>query len=137
MDLRNQLPQLQSRPEGQTGRNIREVSGRETSPQDSRQVWPLLIFSLFPFCEKIIDLLGGQINDPCLENAILIRSSQQLPCLSLEPLKGFLSRQDALQGPSTHLVVRCIRNYIETRILSGVSAGGMEVPGHRQKQLSQ
>ena len=28
------------------------------------QVWTLTQFFMFPFCKKIIDLAGGQINDP-------------------------------------------------------------------------
>ena len=28
------------------------------------QVWPLIHFFLFPFCKKIIDLPGGQFNNP-------------------------------------------------------------------------
>ena len=50
-----------------------------------------LNFFLFPFCKKIIDLPGGQINDPSSGNTILCSSYQQLPCLRLGPLKGFLS----------------------------------------------
>ena len=37
--------------------NMRRVIGKRL------QVWPQLNFFLFPFCEKIIDLPGGQIND--------------------------------------------------------------------------
>ena len=47
---------------------------------------------------------------PCQGNTILFRSSQQLPCLLLRPLKGFLSWHGALQEPSTHLV-HCFGNY--------------------------
>ena len=51
-------------------------------------------------------------------NTILSRSSQQLPHLSLGPLKGSLSWYGALWG-STRFV-RCFRNYRETRTPSGV-----------------
>ena len=52
-------------------------------------------------------------------NSFLFRSSQQLPCLHLGPLKGFLSWYGALQWRSTRLV-RCLRNYRESRTPSGV-----------------
>ena len=47
-------------------------------------------------------------------NTFLFRSSQQLPCLRLGPLKGFMSWHGAHQGPPTRLV-RCFWNYKETR----------------------
>ena len=50
---------------------------------------------------------------PHRRNTSLFRSSQQLPRLRLEPLKGFLSRHGAFQGTSTRLV-RCFRNYKDT-----------------------
>ena len=64
------------------------------------------------FLWKIIDL---QINDPWLGNTILFRSFQQLPRLCLEPLKGVVSAQKALNSPCALL-----RNYRETRIPSSV-----------------
>ena len=72
---------------------------------------------------------------PRQENAVFFCSSQQLPCLSLGPLKGFLSSHGAIQGPSTRLV-RCFRNYRDTRTPSGVPLGA-EVPGHHEQQLTQ
>ena len=83
------------------------------------QVWPLTQIFSVSFLWKIIDLLGGQINDPSSGNNILFRSSQQLPRLRLGPLKGFLSWHSALQGPSTRLV-HCFQNYRDTRTPSGV-----------------
>ena len=56
------------------------------------QVWPLTHFFLFPFC---------------------------FPRLRLRPSKGFLSWHGALLGPSTRLV-RCFRNYRDTRTPPGV-----------------
>ena len=41
----------------------------------------------------------GKLNDPLLGNTFVFRSSQKLPCLCLEPLKGILSWQGLLQGP--------------------------------------
>ena len=68
------------------------------------------------FLYKIIDLPGGQINDPHQGNTILFRS---------------------LQGPSTRLM-RCFRNYRDTRTPSGVPRTlSAEVPGHSQQQLTQ
>ena len=52
-------------------------------------------------------------------NSILCSSSQQLPCLRLGTLKGFLSWHSALQGPSTCLM-RYFQNYRDTRTPSGV-----------------
>ena len=60
---------------------------------------------LFPFCENSLICLEGKSMTPHRENSILFRSSQQLPRLHL--------------GPSTHLV-RCFRNYRDTRTPSGV-----------------
>ena len=53
------------------------------------------------------------------ETPFLFRSSQELPRLRLGPTKGFLSWHGALLGPSTRLV-RCFRNYRDTRTPSGV-----------------
>ena len=43
----------------------------------------LVIYLLFPFCEKLFICLEGK--------SMTFRSSQQLPCLHLKPLKGILS----------------------------------------------
>ena len=53
------------------------------------------------------------------EKTFLFRSSQQLPGLRLEPLKGFLSWHGVFQGPLTSLVL-CFQNYRETKTPSGV-----------------
>ena len=45
----------------------------------------------FLFVKRIIDLPGGQINEPSLGNIFLFCSSQQLPRLRLGLLKSFLS----------------------------------------------
>ena len=55
------------------------------------QVWPLTHFFLFPFCEHSLICLEGKSMTPHRGNAILFRSSQQLPRLRLGPSKGFLS----------------------------------------------
>ena len=60
---------------------------------------------------------------PSRGNTILCSSSQQLPRLCLGPLKGFLSWQDVLQGPST-FPLRCFQKYRETRTLSCVLHSG-------------
>ena len=83
------------------------------------QVWPLTQFYLFPFCENSLICLEGKSMTPHRGNTILFRSSQQLPRLRLGPSKGFLSCHGALLGPSTRLV-RCFRNYRDTRTPSGV-----------------
>ena len=88
-------------------------------PPMPTQVWPQTQFFSVSFLWKLIDLPGGQINDPSLGNTTLFRSSQQLPRLHPGPLKGFLSWHGALQGPSTRLV-RCFRNYRDTKTPSGV-----------------
>ena len=66
------------------------------------QVCPFTQFLSVSFLvKKIIDLPGGQINDPLIGETLLIlfRSSQQLPRLRL---------------------VRCFRNYRDTTTPSGV-----------------
>ena len=65
----------------------------------------LLHFYLSFFCIKSLVCLEGKSMTPHWENTILFRSSQQLPRLRL--------------GPSTRLV-RCFRNYRDTRTPSGV-----------------
>ena len=78
-------------------------------------------FFLFPFWkEKSLIFLEGKSMTPHQGNTILFRSSQQLPRLRLGPSKGFLSWHGALLGPSTCLV-RCFRNYRDTRTPSGVT----------------
>ena len=63
---------------------------------------------------------------PYLRNAIIFRSSQQLPRLSLGPLEGLFEL--TLHGPSTHLV-HCFRNYRDTRTRVRHAALGAEVSG--------
>ena len=70
------------------------------------------IFFLFHFWKKVTNLPGGKslmIPRACQGKTFLFRSSQQLPCLWLGPLKAFLSWYGTLQGPSTHLL-RCFSN---------------------------
>ena len=64
------------------------------------------ILFLFPFCTKSLICLEGKLMTPHWRNTILFRSSLQLPRLCL--------------GPSTRLV-RCFRNYRDTRTPSGVA----------------
>ena len=84
-----------------------------TSPTYTTQGWQpgsgLLTnshFFCFLFCKKNHWFALG--------NFILFCSSQQLPCLCLGPLEGFLSWHGALQWLSICLV-RCYRNYRDTR----------------------
>ena len=62
-----------------------------STPEENDQVWPLIHFFLFPFCENSLICLEGKSMTPRRGNTILFRSSQQLPRLRLGPLKGFLS----------------------------------------------
>ena len=78
------------------------------------------IFFCFLFLWSSLICLEGKSMTPLRGNAILFRSSQQLPRLRLRPSKGFLSWHGALLGPSTRLV-RCFRNYRDTRTPSGVA----------------
>ena len=64
-----------------------------------------------------------------------LASYQQLPSLRLSPLKGFLSWHGALQEPLTCLEC-CFQKYRETMTASVCAALGVEVSGHRQKQLT-
>ena len=64
--------------------------------------------------QTIIDLPGGQklgksMTPPYQGNTFFFRSSQQLPILGLEPMKGFLSCHGTL--PCVH----CLHNYRDTR----------------------
>ena len=84
------------------------------------QVWSLTQFYSVSFLKKNPWFAWrGKSMTPHQGNTILFRSSQQLPCLCLGHSKGFLSWHGALLGPSTCLV-RCFRNYRDTRTLSGV-----------------
>ena len=49
------------------------------------------IFFCFLFVKKSLICLESKSMTSCWGNAILLHSSQQLPCLRLGPLKGFLS----------------------------------------------
>ena len=98
------------------------------------QVWSLTQF--FPFSEKSLICLEGKSMTPHRGNTNLFRSSQQLPRLRLGPIEGLFELTRTLLGPSTRLV-RCFRNYRDTRTPSGCAALGAEVPGHRQQQLTQ
>ena len=88
---------------------------------DNQQVWPLTttFFSHFFVKKKSLICLEGKSMTPQRGNTFLLHYSQELPRLRLGPLKGFLSSHSALQGPSTRLV-RCFRNYRDTRTPSGV-----------------
>ena len=66
------------------------------------QVWPLIHFflvknNLFAFGAKLWPLIR--------DNIVIFYSCQPLPCLSLGPLKGFLSQLCAFKGPQVHLYV--------------------------------
>ena len=89
-------------------------------PSVNQQVWLLTEFFLCPFCKNSLICLEGKSMTPYWGNTILFRSSQQLPGLRLGPSKGFLSWHGALLGPSPCLV-RCFRNYRDTRTVSGVA----------------
>ena len=79
------------------------VGGRRRLPVRRRQVCPLTQSFSVSFLWKIIDLPGGQINDPWSGDTIFLLL---LPAtrLCLRPLKGFLSWHVAFQGPAT---LRC------------------------------
>ena len=88
-----------------SGQKEREMSGASALGYEKCHVVPGLATNSF-FCFLFVK---GQINDPSLGNTILFRSSQQLPRLCLEP--------------STRLV-RCFRNYKDTRTPSGCAGLG-------------
>ena len=80
--------------------------GGSCNPTTWRQVWSLTQFFSVSFCKKSLICLEGKSMTPCRgDTIILFRSSQQLPRLRL--------------GPLTRLV-RCFRNYRDTRPPSGV-----------------
>ena len=95
-----------------------------------------LNFFLFPFCTKSLICLKGKSITPLRGNTIILRSSQQLPRLRLRPLKSFF---ELTRSPSRALDLPCallpeLQRYKDT---SRCAALGVEVPGHRQKQLTQ
>ena len=95
------------------------------------QVWPLANFFLSPFGKKIIYLSGPLLGQTLFSSVSL----KKLAHLRLQPLNGFLSGySDLKQGPST-LCVCWFQNYREAGI--SCAALGVEVPGHRQQQLTQ
>ena len=66
------------------------------APSNFEHFWPLFQFFLLTFCKKIIDLPGGQINDPRVGGKycfLLLLPATPRP--SLGPLKGFLSPYSA------------------------------------------
>ena len=78
------------------------------------------IICCFLVCEKSLICLERQFYDPSQNNTFLFHSSQQLPCLCLRPLWGFLSWHGTLQGPLTCSCVASGTTETRTRILSGV-----------------
>ena len=70
-----------------------EFSQYEIPPEalpEIEQVWPLTQFFLFPFGKKIIDLPGGQINDPLIgETLFSVDPSSNFPASMLDPCKAF------------------------------------------------
>ena len=76
-------------------------------------------FFMFPPCKKSFICLVDKSMTPRRGNTILFCSSQQLHCLCLGALKGFLSWDATLQGPSSCLV-RCLQNYRESRKPTGM-----------------
>ena len=97
------------------------------------QVWPLPQFFLFPSCEKSLICLEGKSMTPHRGKTILFRSSQQLPLLRLGPSKGFL-RCPSRTLDSPRALLPELQRYKDT---VRCAALGAEVPGHRQKQLTQ
>ena len=92
-------------------------------PQTTPQVWPpTQFFSCLPFCKTIIDLPGGQINNPSLEkhySVMFLPASPSSPSRTLDLPRALLPE---------------LKRYKDT-----VRCGelGAEAPGHRQQQLTQ
>ena len=104
---------------------ILQVRGRRAFLTDGQQVWPLTQYFSVSFLWKIINLPGGQINDPLSGKDFSLPFLPATPsCLRLGPLKGFLSWHSALQGPSTRLVC-CFQNY---RKKDTIRCGGPRTP---------
>ena len=83
-----------------------------------------LIFLLFPFYKKIIDMPGGQINDPLSGKDISLPFLPEKPLSPFQTIEGLfeLTRHPLRALKST----RCFRNYRETRTSCVVQ--GAEVP---------
>ena len=104
--------------QGERG-DVRSPQNCALQPLDGDQVFPLpQFFSVYFFVYKIIDLPGGQINDPSSGKYFSLPFLPATPSSSTWTLQRFLSINGTVYGPSTHLV-RCSWNYKEPRILSG------------------
>ena len=100
------------------------------------QVWPLTQFFSVSFLWKLIDLPGGQINDPSSGKHHSLPFLPATPSSLSRTLEGLfeLTRHPsrALDSPSA-LLPELQRNKDTVRC----AALGAEVPGHHQKQLTQ
>ena len=77
--------------------------------------------------KRIIDWLGGQWT------LVGVIPSNFLISVS-DPWRAFWADTAPFKGPR---LMHCFRSYRNTRTLSGVQALSAEVPGHRQKKLTQ
>ena len=95
-----------------------------------------LNFSLFPFLWKLIDLPGGQINDPSSGKSYSLPFPPATPSSPSRTLKGLfeLKRRPSRSLASPRALLPELQRYKDT---VRCAALGAEVPGHRQQQLTQ
>ena len=100
------------------------------------QVWTLTQFFLCFLCVKIIDLPGGQINDPSLGKHYSLPFLPATPSSPSRTLEGLfeLTRRPSQALASPRAVLPELQRYKDT---VRCAALGAEVPGHRQEQLTQ
>merc|ERR1711923_120706 len=105
-------------------------TGGSGGPQ---QVWQLTQF--FPLCKKIIDMPGGQINDPLSGRHYSLPFLPATPSSPSRNLEGLfeLTRRPSRALDSPRGLLPELQRYKDT---VRCAALGAEVPGHRQ-QLTQ
>merc|ERR1711923_60177 len=106
-------------------------TGGSGGPQ---QVWQLTQF--FPLCKKLIDLPGGQINDPSSGKHYSLPFLPATPSSPSRTLEGLfeLTRRPSRALNSPRALLPELQRHKDT---VRCAALGTEVPGHRQQQLRQ
>ena len=102
----------------------------------SYQVWPLTQFFSVSFLRKLIDLPGGQINDPSSGKHYSLPFLPATPSSPSRTLEGLfeLTRRPSRALDSPRALLPELQRYKDT---VRCAALGAEVPGHRQQQLTE
>ena len=102
----------------------------------TKQVWPLTQLFSVSFLWKLIDLPGGQINDPSSGKHYSLPFLPATPSSPSRTLEGLfeLTRRPSRALDSPRALLPELQRYKDT---VRCAALGAEVPGHRQQQLTQ